>query len=471
MAVAAQVQQAATQQRLAAATAAAQAAALAAVQPPPNTCLLCKRRFKGPEALLHHQQHSELHRSNTEREEELALQHKNEVLSHIHALRQQLHEATSSRKTVPGLCNREQLETKLRQLLGEYGQAQEMLEFSLRPKGGGVPASSPPAARANKPSRSSARIGRLSLEAGAAMWRGDKEVQEDRYLIDIELRSAEGYPVVGFCVMDGHSGSRCADYLVERLAPCLQACLASKPCLSDATLQQAVTEACALADGEFLAAARAQTAMDGSTMVLALIYPEVSPAAKRPPGACKLLISNVGDSRAVLCRAVPTGGAGGSSLVALRLSDDHKPNRPDEQRRIRERGGVTDFHGVWRVFLPSPVTFGTRAIPRWGLAVSRAFGDLLLKEPERYGCEAVQPGGLVTSEPEHRLVELNPAESRFLVLACDGVWDVLPDSDAVAVCAAQAGPELAAHALVRHSFAAGSSDNLTAVVISWRDLD
>ena len=27
-----------------------------------------------------------------------------------------------------------------------------------------------------------------------------------------------------------------------------------------------------------------------------------------------------------------------------------------------------------------------RAIPRWGLAVSRSFGDLLLKEPQKYGC-------------------------------------------------------------------------------------
>ena len=30
-----------------------------------------------------------------------------------------------------------------------------------------------------------------------------------------------------------------------------------------------------------------------------------------------------------------------------------------------------------------------RAIPRWGLAVSRSFGDLLLKEPQKYGCSQV----------------------------------------------------------------------------------
>eukprot|EP00969_Alexandrium_andersonii_P354832 15443071-Alexandrium_andersonii.AAC.1 len=57
-----------------------------------------------------------------------------------------------------------------------------------------------------------------------------------------------------------------------------------------------------------------------------------------------------GDSRAVLCRA---SSADSSQLSALRLSDDHKPNRPDEQRRIEARGGIVDVHGVWRVFLPA----------------------------------------------------------------------------------------------------------------------
>ena len=35
--------------------------------------------------------------------------------------------------------------------------------------------------------------------------------------------------------------------------------------------------------------------------------------------------------------------------------------------------------GVWRVFTPGPATFGGRSL-LWGLAVSRAFGDLLMKE-------------------------------------------------------------------------------------------
>ena len=51
-------------------------------------------------------------------------------------------------------------------------------------------------------------------------------------------------------------------------------------------------------------------------------------------------IANVGDCRAVLCRAGK----------AIRLSDDHKPNRRDEKARIERAGGhVVDIGGIHRV--------------------------------------------------------------------------------------------------------------------------
>merc|ERR1712232_1231758 len=158
---------------------------------------------------------------------------------------------------------------------------------------------------------------------------------------------------------------------------------------------------------------------DGSTMILGIIYSDASATHSLK---YRLLIANVGDSRAVLCQA----DVKGQGLSAMRLSDDHKPNRPDEQQRIEAKGGCVDIHGVWRVFAPMPMSFGGRVTPRWGLAVSRSFGDQLLKEPERYGCTSVSAGGLVIAEPEIHIAALDPALDRFLVLACDGVWDVLP---------------------------------------------
>merc|ERR1711977_528685 len=98
-----------------------------------------------------------------------------------------------------------------------------------------------------------------------------------------------------------------------------------------------------------------------------------------------------------------------------------------------------DFEGVWRVFIPGQASFGGQMIARWGLAVSRSFGDLLLKEPERYDCAGVSPGGLVTSAPEVRVTDLRPGADRFLITASDGVWDVISNEEAVAICGSQAG--------------------------------
>ena len=52
-------------------------------------------------------------------------------------------------------------------------------------------------------------------------------------------------------------------------------------------------------------------------------------------------------------------------LAAVPLSEDHKPNRIDERQRIESAGGVVVWAGTWRV--------------GGVLAVSRAFGDRLLK--------------------------------------------------------------------------------------------
>jgi len=238
----------------------------------------------------------------------------------------------------------------------------------------------------------------------------------------------------------------------------LQKCLSAKPALTEEHLKNAVTEACVLTDDEFLAKAREKDALDGTTMILCLLWPEDVGRAQGK-SRCRLLVANLGDSRAVICRQQ------GQHLGSFRLSEDHKPGRPDEQQRIEGNGGVVDMQGVWRVFTPGPATFGGRSL-LWGLAVSRAFGDLLMKEPQRYGCTNCS-GALVSAMPEITTCGLNVSEDRFLVLACDGIWDVLSDEEAISVCSEHKTADLAAHAIVRRAFELGSDDNLTAVVLAW----
>lgn len=285
-------------------------------------------------------------------------------------------------------------------------------------------------------------------------------------MMNVQLEAPGGQRIIGFCVLDGHSGSLCVDALMDWLPRNLQKCLAAKPSLTEETLRQAVTEACVLTDDEFLAKAREREVLDGSTMIICLIYQDEGRLAAdgtRGRGPCRLLLANLGDSRAVLCRSQ------GGRLSAVRLTDDHKPGRADERRRIEAKGGVVDMQGVWRVFTPGPANFGGRSV-LWGLAVSRAFGDLLMKEPQRYGC-ATAIGELVSAVPEIHTYELHPTEDRFVVLACDGIWDVLADDDAIAVCIEHRTADLAANALVRRAFEVGSDDNLTALVVAWQQTD
>ncbi|KAM7273799.1 hypothetical protein ACFE04_028463 [Oxalis oulophora] len=139
-----------------------------------------------------------------------------------------------------------------------------------------------------------------------------------------------------------------------------------------------------------------------------------------------LVMGNVGDSRAVL-------GTRGKddSLVAVQLTVDLKPNLPAEAERIRKcKGRVFALHDepeVSRVWLPnndSP-----------GLAMARAFGDFCLKD-----------FGLI-SVPEVSYRRLTDKDE-FVVMATDGVWDVLTNKEVVDIVASSANRATAARALV-----------------------
>ncbi|KAM7273067.1 hypothetical protein ACFE04_027731 [Oxalis oulophora] len=124
-----------------------------------------------------------------------------------------------------------------------------------------------------------------------------------------------------------------------------------------------------------------------------------------------IYIANVGDSRAVLATTSDEG-----SLVAVQLTMDFKPNLPQEAERITQcKGRVFCLHdepGVHRVWLPDEESPG--------LAMSRAFGDYCIKD---YG---------LTSVPEVTQRHIT-SEDQFVILATDGVWDVITNEEAVEI--------------------------------------
>ncbi|PFH36556.1 protein phosphatase 2C domain-containing protein [Besnoitia besnoiti] len=190
--------------------------------------------------------------------------------------------------------------------------------------------------------------------------------------------------------------------------------------------------------------------------------------------ACLMLgdfavVASVGDSRAV------AGLLKRKRREALRVSRDHKPNLPEERERIEANGGqVIEVGGVARV---APRGFqerakqikmeqclhgGTSKPPPVLMAVSRGFGDKELKEEN-----------LITATPD--VFGLHVTEDvRLLLIACDGVWDVMTDQEAVEVAGTHLDdPREAASQVVKRAFERGSQDNLTvvAVVFSHEERD
>lgn len=105
------------------------------------------------------------------------------------------------------------------------------------------------------------------------------------------------------------------------------------------------------------------------------------------------------------------------------------------------------------------------------LSVSRALGDVGFKQlKERLFPGVAFAGDLVTATPETRLVRL-PAGPCFVILACDGLWDVLSNDKAAELAALELrrggpdGPRAAAQALVEKAVSRGTLDNVTVMVV------
>ncbi|XP_027333734.1 probable protein phosphatase 2C 72 [Abrus precatorius] len=145
-----------------------------------------------------------------------------------------------------------------------------------------------------------------------------------------------------------------------------------------------------------------------------------------------LVIANLGDSRAVL------GTIYDEKLVAIQLTTDLKPGLPREAERIRRCNGrvyaLKEEPHVERVWLPK-----NKNSP--GLAMSRAFGDFVLKD---HGVIAI---------PD---ISYHPLTStdQFIVLATDGVRDVLSNNEVASIVWSVDSEEAAARAVVEAATAA-----------------
>jgi len=137
-----------------------------------------------------------------------------------------------------------------------------------------------------------------------------------------------------------------------------------------------------------------------------------------------LYSANVGDTRIVLNR----GG------TAIRLTKDHKTSDPDEIKRIQDAGG----------FVANGRVNGL-------LAVTRSLGNVQMKQ-------------YVISTPyttETKLTE----EDKFFIIACDGVWDVMTDQEALDIVKGETDPTKMSEMILLESLNRSTTDNITVMVV------
>ncbi|KAH8377554.1 hypothetical protein KR093_005916 [Drosophila rubida] len=230
-----------------------------------------------------------------------------------------------------------------------------------------------------------------------------------------------------FGVFDGHSGALSASYVTSQIPQLLAHQLQRLPAadLHNVDFYRNAFETAFLQADERFAHKRITS---GTTAVCALIT----------GGAKQLYIAWVGDSKALLV----------GKRTQLQLVKPHKPESPDERRRIELSGGtVIHAQGQWRV--------------NGILNVGRSIGD--------YSLEAV------IAEPDFVDVPLSEAHD-FLVLGSDGLWDHVEESfivDTVYECLANANTKLddIPKLLLEAAKNNDSQDNITAVLVLLKPRD
>lgn len=278
-----------------------------------------------------------------------------------------------------------------------------------------------------------------NVRSGSYAEIGPRGSMDDEHIQIDDLASHLGFvfkspiPSAFYAVFDGHGGPDAA-YFIKRNAMRLffedanllqsygtDALFLKK--LEESHRRAFVRADLALADEETVSSSC------GTTALTALIL------------GSHLLVANAGDCRAVLCRRG----------IAVELSQDHRPSYLPERRRVEELGGFIDFDGYLNGYL----------------SVTRALGDWDLKFP-------LGSASPLIADPDVQQVTLTE-DDEFLIIGCDGIWDVMSSQDAVSLARRRLrrhdDPQQCARELVKEALRLNTSDNLTVIVICLSSIE
>ncbi|KAF2303752.1 hypothetical protein GH714_023260 [Hevea brasiliensis] len=271
----------------------------------------------------------------------------------------------------------------------------------------------------------------------------------DNFMSDYGLNNVVSGPNSFYGVFDGHGGKHAADFACLHLP---------KFIVEDEDfpreIERVVASAFLQTDAAFAKACSLDTALaSGTTALAALVIGRAKLRGYLDPYVVfslwlsimtfnvsddrLLVVANAGDCRAVLCRRGK----------AIEMSRDHKPTCSKERKRIEASGGHV-FDGYLNGLLN----------------VARAIGDWHMEEMK--GTD----GGPLSAEPELMTTELT-AEDEFLIIGCDGLWDVF-SQNAVDFARRRLqehnDPLTCSKDLVDEALKRKSGDNLAVVVVCFR---
>ncbi|KAH6759324.1 Protein phosphatase 2C family protein [Perilla frutescens var. frutescens] len=262
------------------------------------------------------------------------------------------------------------------------------------------------------------------FRSGSCAEKGPKPSMEDVHVCIDNLPQYLGevadVPSSGafYGVFDGHGGIDAASFIKDKLLQFIVEDSCYPVCLERAIKSAFLKADYAFADDSSL------DISSGTTVLTAFI------------SGRKMIVANAGDCRAVL----------GKRGRAIEMSRDHKPNYTSERIRIEKLGGA-----IYDGYLNGQ------------LSVSRALGDWHMKGPKG----SASP---LSAEPELQEMLLTE-DDEFLILGCDGLWEVMSSQCAVTMARKELmlhnDPERCSRELVREALKRDTCDNLTVVVICF----
>ncbi|CAG5128621.1 unnamed protein product [Candidula unifasciata] len=268
------------------------------------------------------------------------------------------------------------------------------------------------------------RIG-VNLRVSGNCDQGARKYMEDNHVIKFLKKDTEDYEFAYFGIFDGHGGPEASTFCKDNL-------------LNEITKYSGFWTD----DDEQVLQAIKKGFLDTHNAMWNVLdsWPKTPTGLPSTAGSTatiaiikqgKLYTGHVGDSALVLGE-MDVYARDDFPYQAVCITKEHKPDDPDERLRIEDAGGeVINKSGVPRVVWSRPKTSHKGPVRRSTqidqipfLAVARSLGDLWSYD---YYTETY----VVSPEPDVSVLQLDPSKHRCIILASDGLWNMLTPEETV----------------------------------------